>query len=106
MKDRGGWFLKYWGGAAYTKKGIPDLLACLDGVFFGIEVKAPDGEPTELQLVNLQKIRDAGGYGVLLYPKDFSQFKELVEHKEKSNAWYLENIQEQMRWKEKLSKGD
>ena len=26
LKDKGAWVLKYWGGAAYTKSGIPDLL--------------------------------------------------------------------------------
>ena len=25
LKGKGFWFLKYWGGAAYTKSGIPDL---------------------------------------------------------------------------------
>ena len=40
LKDHGCWFLKYWGGAAYTKSGIPDILACCNGKFLGIEVKA------------------------------------------------------------------
>lgn len=39
LKDHGCWFLKYWGGAAYTKSGIPDILACCEGFFLGIEVK-------------------------------------------------------------------
>lgn len=102
MTERGSYFIKYWAGASYTKKGIPDLLCCLDGYFFGIEVKAPDGVPTLLQLVNLERIRRAGGYGILLYPKDFEQFKELVEHKSQTNPWYLENIYEQKVWKAKL----
>ena len=54
LKDKGAWVLKYWGGAAYTKSGIPDLLVCSDGCFLGIEVKAPNGEPSLLQLVNLK----------------------------------------------------
>lgn len=33
LKDTGAWLLKYWGGAAYTKSGIPDLLVCSDGCF-------------------------------------------------------------------------
>ena len=67
LKDTGAWLLKYWGGAAYTKSGIPDLLVCSDGCFLGVEVKAPNGEPSLLQLVNLKKIRESGGYGILLY---------------------------------------
>ena len=49
LDDYGCWWLKYWGGAAYTKKGIPDILCCSDGMFLGIEVKAPNGKPSLLQ---------------------------------------------------------
>ncbi len=80
LKDNGCWFLKYWGGAAYTKSGIPDLLACCNGRFLGIEVKAPHGKPSELQLYNLKKIDEAGGFGILLYPKDFDLFKKFVDN--------------------------
>lgn len=104
LKDTGAWLLKYWGGAAYTKSGIPDLLVCSDGRFLGIEVKAPNGEPSLLQLVNLKKIRESGGYGILLYPKDFEQFKMFIAKKSELNAWYLSNIEDQKRWEIKLSK--
>ena len=79
LKEQGAWFIKYWGGAAYTKSGIPDILACCSGKFFGIEVKAKNGKPSELQLYNLKKIDEAGGFAILLYPKDFERFKELVQ---------------------------
>lgn len=102
LDEYGCWWIKYWAGAAYTKIGIPDLLVSSDGCFLGIEVKATHGEPSLLQLRNLKKIRQSGGYGVLLYPKDFEQFKKFNEYKNKSNAWYLANIEEQKRWKIKL----
>ena len=102
LKDSGCWLLKYWGGASYTKSGIPDLLVSSDGCFLGIEVKADKGEPSLLQLYNLRKIRESGGYGILLYPKDFEQFRKFNENKSKLNAWYLENIEEQKRWEIKL----
>lgn len=31
LKDMGCWQLKYWGGAVFTKSGIPDLLVCCKG---------------------------------------------------------------------------
>ena len=102
LDEYGCWWLKYWGGAAYTKRGIPDLLVSSDGYFLGIEVKADDGEPSLIQLYHLRKIRESGGYGILLFPKDFEKFKWFNEHKSKSNAWYLSNIEEQKRWKIKL----
>lgn len=79
LKDTGCWFLKYWGGAAYTKSGIPDILACCNGKFLAIEVKAPHGKPSELQLYNLKKIDEAGGFAILLYPTDFIMFKIFVD---------------------------
>ncbi|WP_306764727.1 VRR-NUC domain-containing protein [Agathobacter rectalis] len=82
LKDKGAWVLKYWGGAAYTKSGIPDLLVCFNGWFLGIELKAPKGRPSDLQLYNLRQIEKAGGIGILLYPKDYEQFKGFIEHLE------------------------
>lgn len=51
------------------KAGIPDLLVSSDGCFLGIEVKADNGEPSLIQLYHLRKIRESGGYGILLFPK-------------------------------------
>jgi Holliday junction resolvase len=78
LEDEGCWFLKYWGGAAYTKAGIPDLLVCCNGHFLGIELKAPNGRPSALQLWNIEKIKEAGGTAMVLYPKDFDSFKNLI----------------------------
>ena len=81
LDEYGCWWLKYWGGAAYTKSGIPDLLVSSDGCFLGIEVKADNGEPSLIQLYHLRKIRESGGYGILLFPKDFELFKGFNEQK-------------------------
>ena len=65
----------------FTKDGVPDLLVCCNGFFLGIELKAENGKPSELQLWNLEQIRKAGGIGLLLYPHQFEEFKDLVENK-------------------------
>lgn len=78
LKDNGCWLLKYWGGAAYTKSGIPDILVCCKGWFVAVEVKAPNGRPSDLQIYNLREIDRAGGYAILLYPKDFEKFKQFI----------------------------
>ena len=78
LKDEGCYFIKYWGGGEFTKAGVPDILCCCNGHFIGIEVKAPKGSPSELQIHNLKKIDEAGGFGVLLYPKDFELFKKMI----------------------------
>lgn len=79
LKEQGCYFIKYWGGGEFTKAGVPDILCCCNGYFIGIEVKAPNGKPSPLQIHNLKKIDEAEGYGVLLYPKDFETFKDFIE---------------------------
>ena len=80
LKENGCWFLKYWGGGGFTKSGVPDILACCKSYFMGIEIKATGGKPSDLQIYNLNKIDQAGGKAILLYPKDFDLFKQLINN--------------------------
>lgn len=75
------------------------MLCCINGHFVAIEVKAPNGKPSELQEWNIQKIKDAKGVGIILYPKDFNKFKNLVQtlkrtDKDYSMLWDLNVILE------------
>lgn len=102
LNKRGSWFIKYWGGAKFTKSGIPDLLICDNGTFIAIEIKAQNGKPTLLQLIKLKKIRAAGGYGILLYPQDFGPFKVFMDNRHPNNDFYRYNIEKQFYWMNKL----
>lgn len=101
LSQHGAWYVKYWAGAKFTKEGIPDILACINGIFYAIEIKAPSGRPTVLQLVTLRKIRQAGGMGILLYPDDFDGFIKFLKNP-KDRRWYYENINQQDIWFTKL----
>ena len=79
LKEQGAWFIKYWGGAAFTKSGVPDLLACVNGHFLGIELKASNGKASELQLHTLKQIDKAGGFAILLYPSDYEVFQKFIK---------------------------
>lgn len=79
LTDQGTWFIKYWGGGLYTKDGIPDLLVCSFGRFVAVELKAHNGEPTDLQLRALHEIDKAGGAAILLYPDDLPIFRQLMQ---------------------------
>lgn len=78
LKENGCWFVKYFANRN-TRAGVPDLLACVNGYFVAIEVKGPTGKPSELQLWNRDKIREAGGIAIILYPDQFEEFKSLIE---------------------------
>ena len=45
----------------YGRAGIPDIIACVNGILLAIECKAGKGTTTALQDRELQRIRDAGG---------------------------------------------
>lgn len=44
--------------------GVPDIIACINGVFVGIEVKRPGGKPTRLQLMRMSQIIVAQGQAI------------------------------------------
>ena len=104
LDDRNAWYIKYWAGAKFTKEGIPDLLVCDGGSFVAIEVKADNGRPKLLQLVKLAQIQKAGGYGLLLYPQDFNDFKIFMDKKNHNDDFYLKNLELQKDWKVRLMK--
>lgn len=53
-------------GGMYGTAGIPDIIACVQGRFFGFEVKNETGQPTALQSATLRKINAAGGVAVVV----------------------------------------
>ena len=77
LEENGCWYVKFFANA-YTKVGVPDILACVNGHFVGIEVKAPNGKPSKLQLYNIDQIKKSGGIAMVLYPKDFDSFKNII----------------------------
>lgn len=48
-------------GGMYGTAGIPDIIACVGGRFYGFEVKTGKGKPTALQEATIRKINAAGG---------------------------------------------
>ena len=103
IRSQGGWCVKYWAGSPFTKSGIPDILACINGQFYAIEDKAENGKPTLLQLVTLKKMRCAGAVAILLYPDDFVNFQHYVQYDDlDAERWCNENILLQRKWKDKL----
>lgn len=75
LKSIGAYFIKTHGDR-FSKVGTPDILACVNGHFVAVEVKAENGRPSDLQLYHIEQIKKSGGYGVILYPKDFEKFKK------------------------------
>lgn len=82
LKERGHWYVKFFANS-YTRRGIPDILTCVNGKFVAIEVKNETGRPSPLQIREINLIKDAGGIAVILKPNEFESFKTLIEDIEK-----------------------
>lgn len=78
LELQGCWYVKYFANGM-TKAGIPDILACVNGYFVGIEVKASNGKPSPLQFYHQEEIRKAGGISIILYPENYDEFKVFIE---------------------------
>ena len=53
-------------GSMFAKVGVSDLLVCYKGYFIALELKVGDYTADPLQISYLQKIRNAGGFGLIL----------------------------------------
>lgn len=78
LKDNGCWHVKYFANRM-TKSGVPDILACVNGFFVGIEVKASNGHTSELQIYNRESIRKSNGISIIVYPEQWEDFKMLID---------------------------
>tara|TARA_B110000503_G_scaffold23210_1_gene36194 strand:- start:214 stop:522 length:309 start_codon:yes stop_codon:yes gene_type:complete len=50
----------------YGSSGVPDIVGCYNGMFFGIECKAGKNKPTALQQKNLDRIAENGGIALVI----------------------------------------
>ena len=78
LKDKGCYCVKYHGNR-FSTSGTPDILACVNGCFLAIEVKAQNGTPSELQLVKVEAIRKAGGFAYIAYPNGWERLKDIID---------------------------
>ena len=77
-KTVGGWWFKVWGGP-FTPAGVPDLIGCVDGLFFALEVKLPkkSSKPSPIQLETVRDIVTRGG-GVATIVRSKEEAEEVV----------------------------
>ena len=57
-------------GGMFGTAGIPDIIACIGGRFYGFEVKTDTGKPTKLQEAVMRKINAAGGTALVVRTVD------------------------------------
>lgn len=68
-------------GSGFQKRGIPDLIGCINGRFTGLEIKDPKNKSygaTKLQLWVIGLIKKAGGIAGVV--TSLEEAKELIEY--------------------------
>ena len=78
LTERGAYyFMPATGG--YGRSGVPDIVGCYKGIFFGIECKAGDKQPTALQLRELDRIQMHEGYIAIINEKNLLQVEVMLD---------------------------
>jgi Holliday junction resolvase len=62
----------------FGASGVPDVVGCYKGKFFGIECKAGKNKPTALQFQNLTKITAAGGISLVVNEENMNDVLTLI----------------------------
>ena len=62
----------------YGRSGVPDIVGCFGGNFFGIECKAGSNEPTPLQQKNLEDIEKQGGIALIVNEMNMHDIGKLL----------------------------
>lgn len=65
LKELGAYYF-YPVTGGYGNSGVPDIVGCYQGSFFGIECKAGKNKPTALQEKNLKAIASNGGISLVI----------------------------------------
>ncbi len=65
LKDMGAYYF-YPVTGGYGQSGVPDIVGCYQGVFFGIECKAGKNKTTPLQQLALDSISKQGGLALVI----------------------------------------
>lgn len=77
LKELGAYYF-YPVTGGYGKSGVPDIIGCHAGLFFGIECKAGKNKATPLQEKNLREINAAGGLDLIVNEDNMDDVTNLL----------------------------
>ena len=77
LKEKQAYYVKFF-GCGITTAGTPDILACVNGRFLGIECKTDNGRLSEMQRLKLKAIQNSGGIGIVAAPCSWYDIVKLI----------------------------
>lgn len=79
LKQLGAYFF-YPVTGGYGSSGVPDIVGCYRGRFFGIECKAGKNKPTLLQQKNIEAIVASGGVALVVNELNMQDVTACLTH--------------------------
>ena len=79
LRSIGAYFF-YPATGGYGRSGVPDIVGCYKGMFFGIECKAGKNKPTDLQEHELHRIRLAEGLALVVNEENMDKVADVLEY--------------------------
>jgi Holliday junction resolvase len=83
LKTFGAYYF-YASTGGYGASGVPDIIGCHKGRFFGIECKAGKGKTTALQEKNIAQIKTTGGLAIVVNEDNIEDVGNLMRQIERS----------------------
>jgi len=78
LKEMGAYYF-YPVTGGYGQSGVPDVVGCYKGIFFGIECKSGSNKPTPLQDKNLTDIKKQKGIAVVINEKNVDNIRGIFD---------------------------
>ncbi len=63
----------------FGRSGVPDIVACVNGLFLAIETKAGGNKPTALQIREIETIRRNNGVAVVVDETNWDMVRDLIK---------------------------
>ena len=79
LKEMGAYYF-YPVTGGYGFSGVPDIVGCYKGIFFGIECKAGSNKPTALQDKNLSDIKKQKGIAVVINEENMDDINSIFSN--------------------------
>jgi len=79
LKEMGAYYF-YPVTGGYGFSGVPDIVGCHKGIFFGIECKAGSNKPTALQDKNLSDIKKQKGIAVVINEENMDDINSIFSN--------------------------
>jgi Holliday junction resolvase len=62
----------------FGRSGVPDIVACVGGLFLAVECKAGKNKPTLLQVREIERIRRCNGVAIVVNEENWDMVPDLL----------------------------